>query len=459
MSDQHSRGCDGLLRPPVRADTRISTGWRRAARASPPCWTPSPVCIPARASFATGKIHPPDRLLGQRRSLRRLDAELASPPARGRATRSCRSASCISAPTRRTRLLRVDHADARRRKQGRPLGLIRDDLPVRGAAYKMAKMAGPGESAYTQYDREIAARAQIWLREEAPKHTRQAVGAVRVVRRAALSADRAAGAFLSLLRRSEAADAACSTRDASGPPSVHRRLRTRLQLRRLFRDAATMCAARSPAISGCAASWTSRPARCWARSKHPASRADTRVIYTSDHGDAVGKRGLWGKSTLYEETVGVPLIVTGDGIPQGASVDTPANLVDVYPFIIDCVGETGRAWSSRITGRLDRSSRAGRAARAHGAERISRHGLDHRRVRDPQRPVQVRALRQIPAAAVRPGTAIRTKRTISPAIPATRHVAEGCEAKLRKLLSPETSMPAPRSARPSNWNATAAVKR
>jgi choline-sulfatase len=69
--------------------------------------------------------------------------------------------------------------------------------------------------------------------------------------------------------------------------------------------------------------------------------AGTRVVYTSDHGDAVGKRGLWGKSTLYEETVGVPLIVAGDRIPQGQVVDTPANLVDVYPFIIDCVGESG----------------------------------------------------------------------------------------------------------------------
>jgi choline-sulfatase len=65
----------------------------------------------------------------------------------------------------------------------------------------------------------------------------------------------------------------------------------------------------------------------------------TRVIYTSDHGDAVGKRGLWGKSTLYEETAGVPLIVAGDGFPQGHVVDTAANLVDIYPFIIECVGE------------------------------------------------------------------------------------------------------------------------
>jgi choline-sulfatase len=35
----------------------------------------------------------------------------------------------------------------------------------------------------------------------------------------------------------------------------------------------------------------------------------------------------------------VPLIVAGDGIPQGRVTDTVANLVDVYPFIIECVGE------------------------------------------------------------------------------------------------------------------------
>src|SRR5262249_38596281 len=57
--------------------------------------------------------------------------------------------------------------------KGDLLGLIRDDLPVRGAAYKMARMAGPGESAYTQYDREIAARAQIWLRGEARKELKK----------------------------------------------------------------------------------------------------------------------------------------------------------------------------------------------------------------------------------------------------------------------------------------------
>ena len=40
-------------------------------------------------------------------------------------------------------------------------------------------------------------------------------------------------------------------------------------------------------------------------------RKSTTIIYTSDHGDNVGRDGLFGKSTMYEESVGVPLIVKG----------------------------------------------------------------------------------------------------------------------------------------------------
>ena len=61
----------------------------------------------------------------------------------------------------------------------RLMGLVRDDMPVRKGGDKMAQLAGPGESQYTLYDREIAARAQVWLREEAPRDRDKPVGAVR----------------------------------------------------------------------------------------------------------------------------------------------------------------------------------------------------------------------------------------------------------------------------------------
>ena len=66
--------------------------------------------------------------------------------------------------------------------------------------------------------------------------------------------------------------------------------------------------------------------------------ANTRVIYTSDHGDNVGKRGMWGKSDLYQEGAAIPLIMAGDGVPAGKVCQTPVSLLDSYQTILDCVG-------------------------------------------------------------------------------------------------------------------------
>jgi len=43
---------------------------------------------------------------------------------------------------------------------------------------------------------------------------------------------------------------------------------------------------------------------------------DTPVIYVSDHGDNAGERGLWGKSTMFEESVGIPIIFAGPDVPH-----------------------------------------------------------------------------------------------------------------------------------------------
>ena len=65
---------------------------------------------------------------------------------------------------------------------------------------------------------------------------------------------------------------------------------------------------------------------------------NTRVLYTSDHGDNAGARGFWGKSNHYEEASGVPLIVAGADIPKGKTSHTPATLVDFFPTIVDAAG-------------------------------------------------------------------------------------------------------------------------
>lgn len=64
----------------------------------------------------------------------------------------------------------------------------------------------------------------------------------------------------------------------------------------------------------------------------------TRVLYLSDHGDNAGARGLWGKSTMYAESVGVPLILSGPGVTQGRELKAAVNHIDIYNTVLDAVG-------------------------------------------------------------------------------------------------------------------------
>lgn len=68
--------------------------------------------------------------------------------------------------------------------------------------------------------------------------------------------------------------------------------------------------------------------------------AETRTLYTSDHGEMLGNHGIWTKMVMYEDSVGIPMILSGEDIPLGQAVDTPVSLVDCYPTIIECVGES-----------------------------------------------------------------------------------------------------------------------
>jgi choline-sulfatase len=64
----------------------------------------------------------------------------------------------------------------------------------------------------------------------------------------------------------------------------------------------------------------------------------TRIIYSSDHGESLGARGMFGKFTMYEESAAVPLIIAGPDVPSGKVVDTPVSLVDCFPTIIEGLG-------------------------------------------------------------------------------------------------------------------------
>lgn len=65
---------------------------------------------------------------------------------------------------------------------------------------------------------------------------------------------------------------------------------------------------------------------------------NTYVIYTSDHGIAIGRHGLMGKQNLYEHTWRVPFIVSGPGIKADTRVEGNIYLSDVLPTVCDLAG-------------------------------------------------------------------------------------------------------------------------
>lgn len=63
---------------------------------------------------------------------------------------------------------------------------------------------------------------------------------------------------------------------------------------------------------------------------------NTLVIYTSDHGEHLGNRGLWWKSTLYDEAAKIPLILRWPGhIEAGGRRGTVVNLTDLAATMLD----------------------------------------------------------------------------------------------------------------------------
>jgi choline-sulfatase len=65
---------------------------------------------------------------------------------------------------------------------------------------------------------------------------------------------------------------------------------------------------------------------------------DTIVVYTSDHGEQLGEHGLWWKTTFYEGSVGVPLIMAGPGVPAGKVCGKNVSVMDIGPTVLDMAG-------------------------------------------------------------------------------------------------------------------------
>ena len=77
----------------------------------------------------------------------------------------------------------------------------------------------------------------------------------------------------------------------------------------------------------------------------PQLKQNTIIVFTSDHGYHFGEKGLLGKTTLWNASTQVPLIIVDpradfDGT-RGYRSTVPVSLVDLYPTLVDLAGLPG----------------------------------------------------------------------------------------------------------------------
>lgn len=334
LSDEHQRdvtGCYGnrIVRTP-NLDRLAAQGTRFTN-----AYTPCPICVPARTSLATG------RYVFQTSSWDNAHPYRGEIPSWGH--------RLMALGHRVTSIGKLHYRDARDPNGfdeeilplhvldgvGDLLGMIRTPPAPRGNMPSLAREAGPGESSYSNYDRRIADAACDWLTGRARAYAGQPwVLFVSFVRpHFPLIAP---PEFFALYRPEDMPWPQFYGAQSRPLHPAVQALRDCMNYDDYF-DADSVRRAIA-AYYALVSFLDDNVGKVLAALRDAGLGDDTRVIYTSDHGDNLGNRGLWGKSVMYDESAAVPMILAGPDVPEGNVVDTPVSLVDCYRTIIEGAG-------------------------------------------------------------------------------------------------------------------------
>ncbi len=347
MSDEHNPkvlGCHG--HPTVRTPNldRLAASGTRFASA----YTNCPICVPARASLATGRyVHE----IGYWDNALAYDGRL---PGWGhRLQETGHRVTSIGKlhyrdgtdPTGFDEQIMPMHI---LNGIGDVLGSVRDILPVRVRSRELAEKIGPGDSPYAGYDRQITDHACRWLREEAPKYATKPwvlFVSFALPHFPFISPPE----FYDLYPLDEVPlPKACRAEDRPHHPWLEALRKCHISDEGFDDDKRRIAIA---CYFGMCSYLDHNIGRVLAALEDAALAGNTRVIYTSDHGDNLGTRGLWGKFTMFEESAGIPMIVAGAEIPRGKLCTTPVTLVDLYQTFLDGVGEPLAETEKNLPGR------------------------------------------------------------------------------------------------------------
>ncbi len=334
MDDEHSAnalGCAG--HPFVQSPNidRLAAGGTRFESA----YTNSPICVPARAVFATG------RYPHQTGYWDNCIAYDGATPSWGHALQA---AQIETTSIGKLHYIDDEHPSGFDQRilpmhihgGGDTHGLVRDDPPTRPQCRDLAENIGPGETEYTEYDRKICEATCDWLRARAtlPKDRRWATFVSFICPHYPLIAPKE---FYDLY--DPARIPSPKTRPDDGTTSTDWwRAFENCYIWDQFFESDEQRQIAIAAYYGLISFIDAHVGRILRTLEDTGLDKTTRIIFLSDHGENLGARGLWGKSTMYNESVSVPMMVAGQDIPAGVVKQTPVSLVDIFPTVLDTVG-------------------------------------------------------------------------------------------------------------------------
>jgi choline-sulfatase len=298
-------------------------------------WTPSPICVPARASMATGRwVH----------DHRYWDNAIAYDGRLPSWGHRLQQAGVGSESIGKLHFRSAEDDTGFDRQQeaahiaggiGQVWACVRDPLPESGEGAGLFRKLGAGESDYNRFDRRVADRTIDWLAARAaqPQAGPAALFAGFVAPHFPLIVPQP---WLDLYPLDQLP--AAKLRPETGyrrHPWVQRQADFNKLDAQLGSDERRHLAMAS--YFGLVSFIDDQIGRVLDALEALGLKEETLVIYTSDHGDNLGARGMWNKSLLYRESTGVPLIMSGPGVPRRSS-KTHVSLVDLHPTVLDALG-------------------------------------------------------------------------------------------------------------------------
>lgn len=347
LSDEHARSALSISGHPI-AQTPTLDRLARNGTVFDCAYTPSPICIPARASLATGlHVFEHHCWSSAQPYYGQVESWMHRLRERGHAVVSIGKLHFRSDDDDNGFTEEILPMHLANDGKGWPQGLVRDPLPAFAEAAELAKLLGPGESDYTDYDRKITATACKWISQSAQRtHNKPWVLFVSFVSpHYPLIAPKP---FFDLYRHCDIPEPFANLDSQRTKHPVLRKMLNFWNYDDYF-DPDSRHLARQNYYGLC--SFVDDNIRqVLATLEHNGQDRDTIVIYTSDHGEMLGNHGFWAKSLMYEDSVAVPMIVAGPNVPVGVN-NTPVSLTDMAATIETAMTGSERPasapWQSR----------------------------------------------------------------------------------------------------------------